>query len=272
MKKASFEKYQEEWKSDKPLRAALLSRSVQVFKSEKVTVTDGVRLNLKGGSGLACFVSSDGYALTATHVVDSPPHYILTNSRNETDRHLPYVARSKGLVMRIYDQNNKLKSEKRVPSIGYRFWNPEGPVNAGLEVTLKKVPVRIVYQWPQSDLALIKLPVSDRPHFTLAASPPALGEVLFAPGNPLNDAPRPSAGKLLKRSQREKSYRLMTSVPVAPGDSGGPAVDTRGNLVGVASRGYPAIGRHLPRFTKSSFFLSERAEIERLIEEDRRKN
>ena len=267
IKKASFEEHQDEWQSDKPVRATLLSRSVQVFPSEKVTIKEGK--SLKGGAdgGLACLVTSDGYALTANHVVDSPPHCVLRFSSSDGEKDFFHLSR---VSERSVANGPPQKIE---PYASWEIWNSVGFVIPSLKTrVIEKVPVRVVYQWPDSDLALIKIPTKGHAHFTVAKSPPALGEVLFATGNSFYAAPRTSAGRVLKQSLRVKSSRLMTSVPLAPGDSGGPAVDTDGNLVGVASRVYPAIGRQLLRFTNSSFFLSESDELQRLIEEDRRKN
>ena len=271
IKKASFKAHQEQWQLDKPLRATLLSRSVQIFHADQVSDEEGKSLPPYGGSGLACFVTSDGYALTAKHCVNTPQQYVLASNRNDLGKHLFYVGMAK-LKGKVYDRNGKFLFNTSPPGFFYRFWNSEGSVDLGFELKVEKIPVRIVHKWPDSDLALIKVPLSDQPHFTLADSPPARGDVLFAPGNPMNEAPRPSAGQLLRLSQKKNSYRLMTSIPVTPGDSGGPAADTLGNLVGVASKGYATLNRSWPRFTNSSFIRPKSAELQRLIEEDRRKN
>ena len=270
-KKASFEQHRDEWQSQKPLRANLLSRSVQILSADKVSIQEGNKLSVGGTVGLACFVTADGYALTANHVVKSPPHCVLTGGQKKGAQQLIYLtsgeaANSGG------DKNESEPLEKKAVSLSYQVWNAGGAKTPSAKIILKKVPVRIVFKWPESDLALIKIPLEKSRYFRVAMSPPKVGEVLFTPGNPIRVAAQASAGQVLESSRREQSYRLFTSIPLTPGDSGGPAADPSGTLVGVASRGLPAKEGALRSLINSSFILPKKAEMERLIAEDRLRN
>ena len=271
VKKASYERHRDDWKSAKPLRAALLSRSVQVLSADQVSIREGNKLSLGGPIGLACFVTGDGYALTASHVVNAPPHCVLTGSLKEDGRQLVFLQPRKAAIGGD-DEKKTEPSEKNGAGLRYQFWNATGARTPSGQIVIEKVPVRIVSEWPESDLALIKVPLKNSRYFKLAKSPPKVGEVLFTPGNPITAAAQASAGQVLESSRREQSFRLFTSIPLTPGDSGGPAADTGGTLVGVASRGLPSKEGALRSLINSSFILPNKAEMERLIAEDRRKN
>ena len=271
VKKASYERHREDWQSAKPLRAALLSRSVQVLSADKVSIREGNKLSVGGTLGLACFVTGDGYALTASHVVSSPPHCVLAGGLKGGGQELVYLE-SRRAAKEGDEENESALSGKKAPGLRYQFWNSAGARTPSAKIVIKKVPVRIVSEWPESDLALIKIPLKKMRYFEVAKVAPKVGEVLFTPGNPITEMPEASAGQVLESSRREKSFRLFTSVPLTPGDSGGPAADSGGTLVGVASRGLPEKEGALRSLINSSFILPDRAEMERLIAEDRLRN
>ena len=271
VKEASLQRHREEWQGPKPLRAALLSRSVQVLSAEKVSIREGNKLSVGGTVGLACFVTADGYALTASHVVNSPPHCVLTGGLKGGAQQLVFLEDRKA-AKDVDEESESGLSGKKMPGLRYQVWNAAGARAPSVKIVIKKVPVRIVSEWPESDLALIKIPVKNSSYFRVAKSPPKVGEVLFTPGNPIAAAPQASAGQVLESSRREESFRLFTSIPLTPGDSGGPAANSGGTLVGVASRGLPEKEGALRSLINSSFILPDRAEMERLIAEDRLKD
>jgi hypothetical protein len=97
---------------------------------------------------------------------------------------------------------------------------------------------------PRLDLAVLDAPaLASRKALPLALSPPALGAPVTALGHPL--AVQPPSG-LLEGTLRWSAGQgvvsavgpraLQVTAPLNPGNSGGPLVDERGSVVGIASR------------------------------------
>ncbi|WP_441928503.1 S1C family serine protease [Paenibacillus sp. 2TAF8] len=100
---------------------------------------------------------------------------------------------------------------------------------------------------PLSDLALIKIDAKSlKPVVFAKASQAAVGETVIAIGTPISFSLRNSAtvGVIsgLNRGV-EASYRLIqTDTAINPGNSGGPLVNLKGEVVGINSMKFSAVG------------------------------
>jgi serine protease DegQ len=121
----------------------------------------------------------------------------------------------------------------------------------GIEIALsdgRKLAAKVVGADPETDLAVLKVAVSDLPAMTFA-QPDAIGvgDVVLAIGNPFGVGQTVTMGIVsgLGRSHVGLSTfenYIQTDAAINPGNSGGALVDTSGNLVGINTAIYSRNG------------------------------
>jgi len=87
------------------------------------------------------------------------------------------------------------------------------------------------------DLCLLKLPVKPKSHFQTAAHTPRPGETVYTIGHPqgLDFSITNGIVSALRESPTDVE-ELQITAAISPGNSGGPIFNSRGQLVGVASK------------------------------------
>ncbi|GAA5513511.1 hypothetical protein Dcar01_02250 [Deinococcus carri] len=107
----------------------------------------------------------------------------------------------------------------------------------------KRYAVEVVGYDDQADLALLRVNVpAGTPFLPLAASRPAVGDPALAIGNGDGAFLMPKTGRLLSLDHAADNAELPPgtlelSAQLIPGDSGGPIINARGEVIGVVSYG-----------------------------------
>jgi len=137
---------------------------------------------------------------------------------------------------------------------------------------LKSVPARIVWRSGAGDVALLKIEEATPKYYQWAPSGQWIPE-----GTPVMHAGiatgfKSSPGKMVTGFAPNAFGHFKYDIPLQPGDSGGPVVNARGELVGVNS----AVEFLVP--IETAFFIESEANrpntyaLQKLIERDRSKN
>jgi S1-C subfamily serine protease len=142
-------------------------------------------------------------------------------------------------------QNQGIGSGVIITPDGFILTNNHVVDNAqSLEVSLttgSSFPAEIVGTDPATDLALIRILANGLSYAELGDSEKVrVGQLVIAIGNPYGFQSTVSTGVVsaLKRTMRSTEGKLIenviqTSVPLNPGNSGGPLVDSRGKIIGI---------------------------------------
>lgn len=129
-----------------------------------------------------------------------------------------------------------------VTADGYAVTNEHvlrGPRSLWVRIGGKDLPLQVVDVDPANDLALIKVEAVTRP-IPIAAGEPAKGEDVTALGYPIVRAMgtelKATFGRVNALSGlRGDGRHLQIDTPLQPGNSGGPVLNSRGEVVGVAT-------------------------------------
>jgi serine protease Do len=115
-------------------------------------------------------------------------------------------------------------------------------INDGSEVEVllddgRTLPAKVVGTDPKTDLALLKVDGNDFPFVELASSAPRVGDWVLAVGNPFGLGGSVTAGIVSARGRDIGAGPyddfLQIDAPVNRGNSGGPAFNLQGQVIGV---------------------------------------
>ncbi len=128
-------------------------------------------------------------------------------------------------------------------------WSTDGLILTNAHVVGRHPPVvvlhddreyeaRVLARDPDVDLALLSIEAANLRPLKLAGNPPRVGELMFAFGHPWGQRNIVTRGivSALAFAQNRRGERLpvvRSDVPLAPGNSGGPLVNARGEMVGI---------------------------------------
>ena len=129
------------------------------------------------------------------------------------------------------------------------IWDANGLILTNSHVVGRQTPIvvlqndgeyqsRLVARDPDVDLALLSIEATGLTFLKPAASSPRVGEMVFAFGHPWgqrNTVTRGIISALVTAQNRrgEKLPVVRSDAPLAPGNSGGPLVNARGEVVGI---------------------------------------
>jgi len=129
----------------------------------------------------------------------------------------------------------------------------------------KSYKTRVVYSEPQNDIAV--LAITDSTFKTLGAIPYGfkkveadLGENVFTVGYPANSIVFGPGFLTSSLGYQGDSTSYQTSIPVNPGNSGGPLLDNKGNVIGIVDAKQTRVAG-AAFATKSSYLLKALQDI-----------
>ncbi|MEN8716739.1 MAG: serine protease [Verrucomicrobiales bacterium] len=198
-------------------------------------------------------ISPDGYALTGAHVLKEDEDSCILASSSENKR--------------LHVCELRLTTKGKTKTIHFLQAYPQKSLGMG-EIRGKTVStkkIRVVHIFPGRDLALIKLSQKGKNYFKLGERP-SPGDLLYSSGNSQASQPGASSGVVKKITTRNL---IHATLPLAPGDSGGPVMDSSGALVGIAVQGRLGDLKTLRFMNHSGIELIPKEELIALIRRDR---
>ena len=106
---------------------------------------------------------------------------------------------------------------------------------AKLVTKTKTYPIQdVVATDPENDLAILQVKMSDIKPLRLGDSDKVrIGERVYVSGNPKGLEGTFSEGIISRISNQETKKRLQMTAPISPGSSGGPVLNSKGDVIGV---------------------------------------
>lgn len=108
-------------------------------------------------------------------------------------------------------------------------------VEAGFSDHRRVVVAGLVDRNEELDLALIRLDTDGRPRIRLSSTIPRIGSRICVVGTPRGFDFSISEGLISQIRTVDKVRYYQVSCPISPGDSGGPVLNERGEVIGVMS-------------------------------------
>jgi S1-C subfamily serine protease len=260
------------------------------------------------GSGF--FVTEDGYLVTAAHVVSASKAEIrdgiqtwtkdpafIADDRNQIKKDWADWSPTDAQVDNLVDFDARwIQRYISVDKIDSRYYLATGAsVEAGDRMKSTGIRASVVSIDPTGaghDIAILKANVTGVPALSIASQNPNLSDATYAMGYPRvpylqEDVPANQSvpiavttGKVQRMNSRTTSDGSSWSVygtdaQFTHGDSGGPVVDAKGNVIGVISFTIPdAQGNQLPGqgyFVPASFIRADLAKANVTLESDPKK-
>ena len=219
----------EEAKSDHRMRPFRTLRSRLVLAA--------VTLSAVAIAGIATFRGSSRHSST-----DAATNSRLPNS--STPREIASRAQAATVQLKGLDLNGNLMGQ----GTGF-FLSTDGFIATNLHVLREAQSVQVVTLTgeiydvvyyvtadPRRDIAILKIPIDDARPLPLAADDSLqVGDPVFVMGNPLGQVGTFSDGLVSARRTLEGVSWLQITAPISPGSSGGPVLNSRGEVIGIAT-------------------------------------
>ena len=190
----------------------------------------------------------------------------VVNVFSSKDGSLPPDPRAKDPLFRYFfgDRNARKQQDEPAANLGSGvIVSPEGYILTNqhvvdgadqIEVALadgRTATAKVIGSDPETDLAVLKINVTNLPTITLGRSDQArVGDVVLAIGNPFGVGQTVTMGIISALGRNHLGINtfenfIQTDAPINPGNSGGALVDVNGNLLGINTAIYSRSGGSL---------------------------
>jgi serine protease Do len=224
-------------------------------------------------SGTGFFVTEDGYLITASHVVSAAKEDVKAEIL-QLEQEPSSVARNRADIKKSIESDvgfDLSDAELDRMASWYQSWEAKyisldsidaryhlasgATVEAGDRLTASGIRATLVRQepvYPDRDVALLKADVTAVPALQLSPRDPKIGQADYVIGYPRKDFLQEAGalnasvpivltnGHVETRSDRSGWTAFGTNADVTHGNSGGPVLDARGDVLGTISFGADA--------------------------------